>query len=68
MLSETQPRPRRHFHDELDALQNVLVEMAGIVEEQLRVACKAVDERDASVAADIMRQDDRVDELEIEID
>jgi len=61
-------RARRHFHDELDALQGRLLEMAGIVEEVVRVAMTGLLERDASVAAVVMREDDRVDELEIEID
>ncbi len=68
MLPEANPQPRRHFHQELDALQDRLVEMAGIVEEQLRLACEAVEKKDAEAAVRIMREDDRVDEIEIEID
>ena len=61
-------RSRRHFHDELDALQERLMEMAGIVERIVAVAAKAVLERDPTVAVQVMAQDDRVDEIEIEID
>lgn len=64
----TPERPRRHFHDELDTLQARLLEMAGMVEEIVRVAVEGFLERDGSVAAVVVRDDDRVDELEIEID
>ncbi|MEQ9397776.1 MAG: phosphate signaling complex protein PhoU [Longimicrobiales bacterium] len=61
-------RSRRHFHDQLDALQERLMEMAGIVESIVARAAQAVLDRDPTVAADIIRKDDRVDEIEIEID
>lgn len=61
-------RSRRHFHDQLDALQERLMEMAGIVETIVARAAQAVLDRDPTVAADIIRKDDRVDEIEIEID
>jgi len=59
---------RRHFHDELDILQSRLLEMAGIVEEIVRMALDGLLSRDPSVAAVALRDDDRVDDLEIEID
>ena len=61
-------KSRRHFHDELDTLQQRLMEMAGIVERLVARAAQAVLERDPTVAADIIQGDDRVDELEIEVD
>lgn len=61
-------KTRRHFHDELDTLQKRLLEMAGIVERIVARACQAVLKRDPSAAEAIMREDDRVDELEVEID
>lgn len=61
-------RSRRHFHDELDTLQKRLMEMAGIVERIVGRAAQAVLERDPSAASPIMDEDDRVDELEVEID
>lgn len=61
-------KTRRHFHDELDALQERLLEMAGIVERLVSDASKAVLERDRSVAARAIETDHRVDEIEIEVD
>lgn len=60
--------PRRRLHDDLDVLQERLLEMAGLVERLIREASDAVLERDGSVAEDIRSADDRVDELEMEID
>lgn len=60
--------PRRRFHDELDTLQQRLLEMAGIVEQVIRQASEAVLTRDESVADQVAAADDRVDELEMEID
>jgi phosphate transport system protein len=59
---------RRHFHDELDTLQQRLMEMAGIVERLVAQAVQAVLDRDPTAAASIVREDDRVDELEVEVD
>ena len=60
--------PRRRFHDELAVLQERLLEMAGLVEKVIASASKAVLERDRSVAEEVMNTDNRIDELEIDID
>jgi phosphate transport system protein len=64
----TPPQRRRPFHEELDALQAHLLEMAGLVEGLVSRATEAVLTRDAGAAAEITRQDSRIDELEIIID
>jgi phosphate transport system protein len=61
-------KSRRHFHDQLDTLQQRLMEMAGIVERIVARATTAVLDRDATVAASIIEEDGRVDDLEVEID
>jgi phosphate transport system protein len=66
-MKEEHP-PRRRFHDELDSLQEVLMEMAGLVEQVIREAIAGVLERDGTVADRITDADDRIDELEVEID
>ena len=60
--------PRRRFHDELDSLQEVLMEMAGLVERVIREAIGAVLARDGSMAQKIADADDRIDELEVDVD
>lgn len=59
---------QRHFHDRLDALQDRLMEMAGLVEEMLAAATTAVLERDPDVVEYARSTDDRIDELEIVVD
>ena len=61
-------KSRRHFHDELDTLQKRLLEMAGIVERNVALAAQAVLDRDPTVATHILKEDGRVDDLEVEID
>ena len=68
MSPDPQHQPRRHFHDELHRLQTSLMEMAGIVERIVEEASDAVLTRDGSAKKSIQRADDRVDNLEIEID
>ncbi|MDH3271381.1 MAG: phosphate signaling complex protein PhoU [Gemmatimonadota bacterium] len=60
--------PRRHFHDELDMLQEKLLEMASLVEHALAEATAALLDGDPSKGETIRLGDERVDELEIEID
>lgn len=64
----TEPARRRHFHEELDTLQERLLEMAGLVERALADATGAVLERDPSLGEVLREGDQRVDELEVEID
>jgi phosphate transport system protein len=59
---------QRHFHDELDKLQDRLMEMAGLVEGAIAVATRAVMERDPVVVTEVTLTDERIDELEIEVD
>lgn len=68
MTQDARARSRRHFHEELDVLQDRLLEMAGLVEEVVGRAVAAILERDPSAAPEVAEWDDRIDELEIEID
>ena len=61
-------KSRRHFHDQLDTLQQRLMEMAGIVERLVGRAAQAVLDRDPTVATSVIEEDGRVDDLEVEID
>jgi phosphate transport system protein len=68
MSSDLERRGRRQFRDELDAMQQQLLEMAGLVEELVRQAVAAFMSRDASVIEWARREDDRIDNLETSID
>lgn len=68
MNADPSGRMRRYLDVELDALQERLLEMAGIVEESVQLASRAILRRDPTIAAGVREMDRRVDELEIEID
>lgn len=67
-MPEAQGAGKRHFHDELDALQDRLMEMAGRAEDLVKRAVDALLERDGSATPDIREADQVIDELEIRID
>ena len=60
--------PRSHFDTKLTALQNVLLEMAGRAEEMVRLAVNGLAHRDPARAAEVRAADERIDQLELEID
>jgi len=59
---------RRHFHEELDALQELLLAMAGKTEQAVSRALRAVYEGDTGAAAALREGDEEVDELETQVD
>ena len=58
----------RHFDDELKALKNRLLNMGAMVEERVHRAIQALMERNLGAADEIVRSDQEVNELQIEID
>jgi phosphate transport system protein len=58
----------KHFQEELDQLKASLVAMAGLAEEQVRDAVDALLERSVEKAQRVVSNDDRIDDLEVEID
>ncbi|MBN2008170.1 phosphate signaling complex protein PhoU [candidate division KSB1 bacterium] len=59
---------QRHFHEELQNLKETLFEMAASVETSLAKVIDALVERDNKLAQQVIDNDARIDELEIEID
>lgn len=59
---------KRHFHDELDALQELLLAMAGRAERSVDRAIHAIRQGDLTVAAELRRADPEIDEMETEVD
>lgn len=53
---------------ELDRLQQMLLEMAGRAEELVRMSMQGLGERDSGISRQVRRADDRIDELEVEMD
>jgi phosphate transport system protein len=58
----------RHFDQELDALKQALLRMAGLAEQSLANALKALVQRDDALAKKVDADDDVVDKLDVEID
>ena len=60
--------PKRHFHEQLDTLQDRLLEMAGLAEELVHRSVGAALQRDAGPAEGVAGKDREIDALEMEID
>jgi phosphate transport system protein len=58
----------RHFLEELDDLQKLLLEMAGHVEFAIRRSVSALVDRDEEQAQEVLRKEARINQMEIEID
>jgi phosphate transport system protein len=61
-------RHARHFQEELEQLKTRLLEMGGLAEEQVRLAVKALTERDRELVALALNGDEPINRLHIEID
>ena len=61
-------RPVRHFQEELEALKERLLAMGGLAEERVRVAVRAVAEREAEALQAVLIGDEPVNDLHIEVD
>ena len=58
----------RHFQEELEALQSRLLEMGGLAEERVRAAVQGLVVRDTAFIDKVLRGDEPINELHIEID
>src|ERR1700681_2460201 len=58
----------RHFAEELDELKQRLLVMGGLAEERLRAAVQALVERDLDLMTEVIRGDEAVNSLHLEID
>jgi phosphate transport system protein len=58
----------RHLDDELNSLRDRVLLLGGETEAALERAMHALTERDSDLARQVLDNDDRVDELEVEID
>ncbi len=58
---------QRHFVEELEALKTNLIKMGSFAEESIARSIRALLERDANLAREIIAQDERINAMEIEI-
>jgi phosphate transport system protein len=67
-MAEPMERHGRHFQEELEQLKTRLLEMGGLAEEQVRVAVKALVDRDRDLIERALSSDEPINKLHIEID
>jgi phosphate transport system protein len=58
----------RHFAEELDELKQRLLLMGSVAEDRVRAAMRALSERDPDLIAEVIKGDESVNRLQIEID
>src|SRR5213596_182162 len=61
-------RVSRHFQEELEQLKTRLLEMGGLAEEQVRLAVKALVDRDRELIERVLHGDEPLNRLHIELD
>jgi len=57
-----------HFHREMETIKAQILRLGALVEEQLFLAIKAVEEFDAELAQTVVSRDDRIDQMEVEVE
>ena len=57
-----------HFQEELEALQARLLEMGGLAEERVRAAVQGLVTRDLAIIEKVIRGDEPINELHVEVD
>jgi len=59
---------RQYFSNQLVELEQELLRMGALVEDQLRAAVRALTEKNSALARDVIQEDDRVDQMEMDIE
>jgi len=58
----------KHFHRELEKIKKMILSLGALVEERVRMARTAIEEKDAVTAEKIIRNDFEIDEMEVEVE
>ncbi len=58
----------RHFEDELETLRNLLIRMGSLVDEQVELAIRAVNEGNLEVAKVVIEREQRVNEYDLMVE
>src|SRR5215213_10139092 len=67
-LSGAQSMHRRLIEDHLNRLRDKLLVMGGAAEQAIALSTRALIERDSELAERVIKEDDAIDQLELEID
>lgn len=58
----------RHFHREIEKLQQKLLTMGSMVEDRVRKACSVIESKDVKLAKQLIKTDWEIDAMELEIE
>lgn len=58
----------KHFHKELEKVKKMILSLGTAVEERVRMASTAVENRDSELAEEIIKTDYNIDEMEVDIE
>lgn len=58
----------KHLQRELEKIKKTILTLGAVVEERVRMAAKAIDDRDAELARKIIMADVEIDEMEVELE
>ena len=58
----------RHFDTDIEQIKDLLLRMGAMVEDAIRESIRALLERDTALAEEVIGNDDRIDQMELEID
>ncbi len=58
----------RHFDQDIEEIKDLLLRMGAMVEDAISESIRALLERDTPLAEEVIRNDDRIDQMELEID
>lgn len=58
----------RHFHEQLEALEQMLLVMGGLVQEQITSAMRALQQRDDVLARQVIDRDRQVNTYDVDVD
>jgi phosphate transport system protein len=59
---------QRHFDRDIEELKDLFLRMGAMVEDAIMQSIRALQERDTALAEEVIRNDDRIDQMELEID
>jgi len=59
---------QRHFDKDIEELKDLLLRMGAMVEDSIMQSIRSLLERDTALAQEVISNDDRIDQMELEID
>ena len=59
---------QRHFDKDIEDIKDLLLRMGAMVEDSISQSIRALLERDTALAEEVIRHDDEIDKMELEID